>query len=213
MTNNTPNLGFIHRFVPASVPGTKLTLLLLHGTGGSEDDLLELGGSLAPHAALLSPRGKVSENGMARFFRRLAEGVFDQEDLKLRTRELAQFVTSASEAYGFDPNHVVALGYSNGANIAASTMLLYPKILAGGVLLRAMTPFDPDPLPDLKGILVFMASGRTDSMVPVSSAEYLASILKSSGADVTLRWSGGGHGLAAEEIAAAGQWIAKLQSV
>jgi len=188
MTNPTEDLGFIHRFVPAAVPGENLTLLLLHGTGGTENDLLP------------------------RFFRRLAEGVFDQEDLRLRSKELAGFVTAAASAYGFDPRHVMAVGYSNGANIAASLMLLYPDILAGAVLLRAMTPFDPDPLPNLNGVKIFMASGRSDSMVPASNVERLSSIFTKSGAEVTLRWSGGGHGLTAEEIAAAGQWLAPFQS-
>ena len=212
MTNQTDDLGFIHRFVPASVPGEKLTLLLLHGTGGNENDLLELGRSLASHAALLSARGKVLENGMPRFFRRLAEGVFDLEDLRLRTWELSEFVTAAANAYGFDAGHVMAVGYSNGANIAASVMLTCPDILAGAVLLRAMTPFDPVPLPNLKDVKIFMASGRTDSMVPVASVERLSSIFAKSGAQVTLRWSGGGHGLTAEEIAAAGQWLAPFQN-
>src|ERR1700722_20097652 len=127
MTTPTPSgesLNFIHRFVPAATRASAPTLLLLHGTGGSEDDLLDLGHSLLPGAALLSPRGKILENGMPRFFRRLAEGVFDEEDLIHRTHELADFIEAAAKRYAFDPHKVIAVGYSNGAKIAASTLLL-----------------------------------------------------------------------------------------
>ena len=138
------NTDFIHRFIPAADPATAPTLLLLHGTGGNEDDLLELGRSLMPSPNLLSPRGKVQENGMPRFFRRLAEGVFDEPDLILRTHELADFVTAAAGHYNFNPQSVSAAGYSNGANIAASLMLLRPEILSRAVLLRAMVPLVPE---------------------------------------------------------------------
>src|SRR5262249_16993263 len=151
----TEPLGFVHRFVPAPSAGSGTTLLLLHGTGGNENDLLELGQTLAPNAALLSPRGKVSERGMPRFFRRLAEGVFDIEDLKFRTQALADFVASAASAYGFDPGKVIAVGYSNGANIAVSMLLLRPATLAGAVLFRPMVPFVPAVPPDLSGKPVF----------------------------------------------------------
>ena len=137
---------FIHEFVPGS---SNRTLLLLHGTGGNEHDLIPLGRELDPNAALLSPRGKVLENGMPRFFRRLAEGVFDLEDLQKRTHELADFVAAAADRYDIGNKNIVAVGYSNGANIAASTLLLRPEILAGAILFRAMIPLEPEERPDL----------------------------------------------------------------
>ena len=156
------DLGFIHRFIPATQPG-KPPLLLLHGTGGNENDLLPLGAQLSPGAALLSPRGKVLENGMPRFFRRLAEGVFDLADLKVRTAELTDFIAAARKAYGLDAP--VAVGFSNGANIAASLLLTRPQALRGAVLLRAMLPFEPEPLPDLAGKPVLLLSGDRKSVV------------------------------------------------
>ncbi len=205
MSENT--LGFIHRFVPATDQTIATTLLLLHGTGGSETDLLQLGRTLAPGAALLSPRGKVLENGMPRFFRRLAEGVFDLENLRQNTHELADFVEAAVAHYGLDAGRVVAVGYSNGANIAASTLLLRPRVLSGAVLLRAMLPLEPEIVPDLQGVPVLLASGRHDNLVPHSSIERLAALLQQTGADVTLRWQEAGHGLEQEEIVAAQQWV------
>ncbi len=142
--------GFAHRFVPGTRIGAPV-VLLLHGTGGNEDDLLELGAALAPGAPLLSPRGKVLENGMPRFFRRLAEGVFDLDDLRFRANELADFVRDATHAYGVDQTPPVAAGFSNGANIAAAMLLLRPETLSGALLLRPMVPLVPDPLPDLAG--------------------------------------------------------------
>ena len=134
------DLGFVHRFLPPEDESGP-TLLLLHGTGGNEEDLIPLGEALAPGAAVLSPRGKVSEHGAPRFFRRLAEGVFDHEDLLFRTHELADFVEAAAEEYGFDRSKLVAVGYSNGANVAGSTILLHPGLLRAAVLFRAMVPF------------------------------------------------------------------------
>lgn len=201
------SLNFIHRFSPGAAGASSPVLLLLHGTGGSESDLLDLGRSMMPEAALLSPRGKILENGMPRFFRRLAEGVFDEEDLIHRTQELADFVAAAAKRYRFAPEKVIALGYSNGANIAGSTLLLRPGVLHGAVLLRSMTPLVPATLPDLSGIPVFMASGKSDPIVPVASVERLAGMLKQSGANVSLQWSPGGHHLSSPEIAAAGEWL------
>jgi phospholipase/carboxylesterase len=199
------DLGFAHRFYPGE---TDATLLLLHGTGGSEDDLVPLGRDLAPGAALLSPRGKVSEYGAARFFRRLAEGVFDQEDLVFRTHELADFVENASEEYGFDLSKLVAIGYSNGANIAASLMLLHPDLLRAAVLFRAMVPFEPEETPDLSGMRVFLSAGRRDRMIPPQNTERLAEILREAGADLDLRWRDTGHPLTYEEVAEARDWLA-----
>jgi predicted esterase len=200
-------LGYLHRFVPATDHSVGTTLLLLHGTGGNENDLLQLGQTLAPGAALLSPRGKVLENGMPRFFRRLAEGVFDLDDLRLNTHDLADFVEAAAVHYGLDAGRIVAVGYSNGANIAASTLLLRPRVLSGAVLLRAMLPLEPEVVPDLMGVPVLLASGRYDTLVPHSSIERLAALLQQTGADVTLRWQEAGHGLEQEEIVAAQQWV------
>src|ERR1041385_1808515 len=150
---------FIHEFVPGS---SSRALLLLHGTGGNERDLIPLGRELDPNAALLSPRGKVLENGMPRFFRRLAEGVFDLEDLKFRTNELGDFVTAAAKHYGFALHNLVAVGYSNGANIAASMLLLRPKIMNAAILFRAMVPLIPDRLPDLSSVRIWIGAGDQD---------------------------------------------------
>jgi phospholipase/carboxylesterase len=199
------DLGFAHRFLPGE---SGATLLVLHGTGGSEDDLVPLARELAPGAAILSPRGKVSEYGAARFFRRLAEGVFDHEDLVLRTHELAEFVEAASKEYGFDLSSLVGTGFSNGANIAASLMLLHPGLLKAAVLFRAMVPFEPEEPPDLSGMPVFLAAGRRDQMIPPHTTERLAEILRQAGANLDLRWRDTGHGLTYEEVAEAREWLA-----
>ena len=201
------DLGFVHRFVPAEEPAAP-TLLLLHGTGGDENDLLPLGRMLDERAALLSPRGKVLENGMPRFFRRLSIGVFDEEDLVNRTHELAGFVQRAVSEYDLDPRRLFAVGFSNGANIAASLLLLHPGLLAGAVLLRAMVPFEPETSPDLQGTRAYLAAGRSDQMIPPESTERLAQLLREAGAEVTLDWQPGGHGIGRGEIEAARDWLA-----
>jgi phospholipase/carboxylesterase len=200
------SLGFVHRFVPAETPDAP-TLLLLHGTGGDENDLLPVGGMLDERAALLSPRGKVLEHGMPRFFRRLAEGIFDHEDLVNRSHELAEFVERAVDEYGIDRRRLFAVGFSNGANIAASLLLTYPRLLAGAILLRAMVPFEPERAPDLSGIPVYLAAGRSDQMVPPENTERLAQLLREAGADVTLDWQPGGHGIGPEEVQAVRNWL------
>ncbi len=198
--------GFVHRFVPAEEPGAP-TLLLLHGTGGDENDLIPLGRMLDERVALLSPRGKVLENGMPRFFRRLSMGVFDEEDLVNRTHELARFVQRAVSEYDLNPRRLFAVGFSNGANIAASLLLLHPGLLAGAVLLRAMVPFEPEISPDLQGTRVYLAAGRSDQMIPPESTERLAQLLREAGAEVTLDWQPGGHGIGRDEIEAARNWL------
>jgi len=208
MDNLVAKGGFVHRFYPGDAGEGSATLLLLHGTGGDEDALVPLGRALAPRAALLSPRGRVSENGMSRFFRRHAPGVLDVEDLKARTYELAGFVGEAAEAHGFDPAGVVGVGYSNGANIAASLLLLRPGTLAGAVLLRPVTPFEPEVLPDLAGVPVFVAGGRRDRMVPAEQSERLAGLLRDAGAEVSLRWHPGGHELGHGELEGVQAWLA-----
>jgi phospholipase/carboxylesterase len=203
------DLGFTHRYLPGEDESSP-TVLLLHGTGGNEEDLVPLGETLAPGAALLSPRGKVSEYGAPRFFRRLAEGVFDHEDLLFRTHELAEFVEAASEEYGFDRSKLAAVGYSNGANVAASTILLHPGLLRAAVLFKAMVPFEPDETPDLSGMPVFMTAGRYDRMIPPDNTQRLADILVEAGADVDLRWHDTGHPLTYDEVAQAKEWLAGI---
>lgn len=200
-------LGFVHRFVPST--GSPITLLLLHGTGGNEDDLISLGRRLLPGAALLSPRGKVLENGMPRFFRRLAEGVFDINDLVNRTDELDEFVRRASAAYNFDSKLVVAVGFSNGANIAASSLLLHPMLLAGAVLLRPMVPFKMQGIPDLSRVRILILAGKEDAIVPRELTEELAQLLQKGHADVTLCWQDGGHTLTENDVAVAGDWLSE----
>jgi predicted esterase len=199
------DLGFEHVFQAPADPDAP-TLLLLHGTGGTEHDLLPIGESLAPGAGVLSPRGKVLERGMPRFFRRLAEGVFDLDDLRFRTHELAAFVTAAAARYGFDAAQVLAVGFSNGANIAASTLLIEPGVLAGAVLFRAMVPIVPDPLPSLAGVPIFMSNGRADSLIPAAEAERLASLFRQAGANLTIEWQPGGHQLTRQDLTLARQW-------
>lgn len=203
------DLDFAHRFLPGE-DDSGATLLVLHGTGGNEDDLIPLAKELAPTAAILSPRGKVLEFGAPRFFRRLAEGVFDHEDLVFRTHELAEFIEAAAEEYGFDKGKLVATGYSNGANIAGSLILLHPGLLRAAVLFRAMVPFEPEVTPDLSGMPVFMASGRRDQMIPPDNSQRLADLLGEAGADVDLRWRETGHGLTYEEVAEAKEWLAGI---
>jgi phospholipase/carboxylesterase/glyoxalase family protein len=201
---------FIHRFVPGPGDAAATTLLLLHGTGGTETDLLGLGASLLPGAALLSPRGRVLENGMPRFFRRLAEGVFDLDDLRTRTHELADFVRDACDAYGLDPNRVVAVGYSNGANIAASTLLLRPGTLAAAALFRPMVPLVPQTPPDLSGKAVLVAGGQHDPIVPIRESRRLVELLAAAGASVETHWHPGGHELGGDDLDAARQWLRAL---
>lgn len=205
-------LGFVHRYIPPATGAERAgstTLLLLHGTGGDEEDMLPLGKELLPGAGMLSPRGKVLERGAPRFFRRIAEGVFDQEDLARRTDELAQFIDAATKTYDLDPEGIVAVGFSNGANIAASLMLRRPGVLRGAVLLSPMLPFEPDTLPDLTGTSVFIGAGRGDPIAPASQVERLAAVLGEAGATVTTHWERGGHTVTGEEIDAARQWMAE----
>src|SRR6266700_3520545 len=181
---------FVHEFVPGI---SERTLLLLHGTGGNEHDLIPLGRELDSNAALLSPRGQILENGMPRFFRRLAEGVFDVEDLKQRTNELADFVINATERYEIDMKNIIAVGYSNGANIAASILLLRPEILRAAILFRAMVPLVPKNLPDLSSVRIWIGAGNQDQIIPTSETQRLVELLRRAVADVTIRFFSAGH--------------------
>ena len=200
------SLSYTHRYEPATAPGAS-PLLLLHGTGGNEHDLIPLGQQLAPGSALLSPRGDVSEHGMPRFFRRFAEGIFDLDDVAKRTHALADFIKAAAAQYGFDPAKLTALGYSNGANIAASLFLLRPEALAGAVLLRPMVVLEPKTLPDLRGKRLLLLSGRHDPIVPVDHPERLAAQFRDAGADVTLQWLDTGHQLTEADLKHAARFL------
>ena len=199
-------MDFIHRFIPAEESSSGRVLLLLHGTGGNENDLVPLGRDIDPHAALLSLRGNVLENGMPRFFRRLAEGVFDEEDVVRRANELADFIPAAAAKYEFDPGKLTAVGYSNGANIAAAVLLLRPGVIKSGILLRAMVPLTPAAPPDLAGTRALICTGTRDPIIPVENAERLAAMLRAAGADITLRAQDASHQLVFQEIAAAKNW-------
>jgi phospholipase/carboxylesterase len=204
----TEDLGFIHRFVPARDSASGETLLVLHGTGGDENDLIGIGQAVAPGAAILSPRGNVLENGAPRFFRRLSEGVFDPKEVRARADELARFVRSAIFAYRLDAERIFALGYSNGANIASTVMLTEPGILQGSILLRPMLVYEPTEQNDLSGSAVFISAGRMDPIVPTTSVDRLASFFEAAHAEVTLKWQLAGHSLVPSEVREAAEWLA-----
>ena len=200
------DLGFIHRFIPAEDP-SRTPLLLLHGTGADENDLLPLGRELAPGAALLSPRGKVLEQGMPRFFRRVGEGVFDVDDLNARTKELAEFVTKARVAYKLAKP--IGLGFSNGANIAWSLLLSDPDSLAGAVLIRAMLPFTPSTVPRLDGKPVLLLSGSADPIISADQRDRLVKVLKGAGADLQFELLPAGHRLTQQDLQIAAEWLSR----
>jgi phospholipase/carboxylesterase len=203
-----PQPDFIHEFVPGR---SERTLLLLHGTGGNERDLIPLGRELDSSASLLSPRGKILENGMPRFFRRLAEGVFDLEDLKKRTHELADFVAGAAAHYQFAADKVIAVGYSNGANIGASLLLLRPETLSGAILFRAMLPLIPDTQPNLSSVRVWIGAGVKDPIIPTSGTKHLVELLREAGADVAVCFFEAGHNLTNHDLEAARDWLMTLK--
>ena len=218
-------LDFKHRFIPSSLQQTNTdniqkqiandnrseswTLLLLHGTGGNEDDLIPFGQMLSPSASLLSPRGKILENGMPRFFKRLSEGVFDMDDLKFRTKELANFIKEASIAYNFDLNKMIVVGFSNGANIAASLLLSNPEIIKDAILFRAMVPFTPESPPNLSGKEILLSAGVFDPIVSKNQTESLLNILQKSNAIVTLKWQQSGHNLTENDILVSKEWLSE----
>lgn len=196
---------FIYHFQPGDKD--KPVILALHGTGGDENDLVPLAMQVSPGSAVLSPRGKILENGMPRFFKRLAEGIFDQEDLVFRTHELADFILSAAEKHGFDPGRLFALGYSNGANIAASLLLLRPETVAGGMLMRAMVPFEPETFPDLSSKKILLLSGIADPIANEDQSQRLENIFQQSHAQITHIKRPTGHGLGQQDVIQAKDWI------
>jgi predicted esterase len=200
-------MDYTHRFIPATESSSRHVLLLLHGTGGNENDMIPLGRDLDPAAAILSLRGNVSENGMPRFFRRLAEGVFDEEDVVRRANQLADFIGGAATKYSFDPQSLTAVGYSNGANVAAALLLLRPGVLTRAVLFRTMVPVTPPNQPALAKTRVLICAGKHDPIVPVENVERLSAMLRHGGADVTLRFEEAGHQLVFSEIAGAKKWL------
>lgn len=181
-------------------------LLLLHGTGGTERDLLPLAERLSPASSVLSVRGNVLENGMPRYFRRLAEGVFDLEDLRFRTKELNEFLDSAAAEYGFDRSKLVAVGYSNGANIAASLLFHYQGALSGAILHHPMVPIRGLELPDLTGVPCFIGAGSNDPLCTPQETEELNQLLQGAGAAVAVHWEPFGHQLTSSEVEAAAAW-------
>ena len=199
---------FVHIYKPPATRGGPI-LLLLHGTGGNEHDLVPLAETLLPAAGILSPRGRVLERGMPRFFRRLAEGVFDIDDLKLRTAELADFITASAAKHQFATGNVTAVGFSNGANIAAALLLVRPDTLGAAVLFRAMVPLTPGTLPNIPATPVLISNGKMDPLVSVEETERLAALLRSAGADVTVSWQNAGHELTDRDVITAREWLAQ----
>jgi phospholipase/carboxylesterase len=195
---------YVHRWIP----GDARVALLLHGTGGNEDDLLPLADQLLPGASVLTLRGNVMEGPMPRFFRRLREGVFDQADVAFRTTQLASFIRAAATAYRFDVAALTAIGFSNGANIAANVLLREPGVIRQAVLFRAMVPSEGELTTGGEGTRVYIGAGRRDPIIPPENAERLAMLLRESGADVTIEWRMAGHGLTAEDIHNARSWLA-----
>ena len=197
-------LGFIHRFIPASSKAKQTDLM--HGTGGNEEDLIPLGKELASNASILSVRGKVLENGI----RRIKEGVFDLEDLNLRTDELADFILDSSSIYEFDPKGIIGVGFSNGANIGANLLLGRPEVLTGAILFRDMVPFIPKVLPDLSKKHILLSEGRHDPIVSRGEAENLLRLFTKARADATLEWQDSGHNLVQQDIVASRRWLERI---
>jgi phospholipase/carboxylesterase len=212
MSTHGADLELVHRFSTGEGKNAGTTLLLLHGTGGDENDMVPLGDALLPGAAILSPRGAVRERGMPRFFARLAEGVFDLEDLALRTQQLIRFVNGAVAKYELDATRVIAVGFSNGANIAASVLLTGPSVFSQAILFRAMVPFEPQQPAKLPGTPVLLSSGEWDPIATPEQARRLQSLLTTAGAKATLNFFDAGHVLTRGDVSAAASWISALTS-
>lgn len=204
------DLDFIHRFVPAEADSTsRRTFLLLHGTGGDESDLLDLGHALDSNAALLSPRGKVLENGAPRFFRRLAEGVFDEADLVARARELAVFIEQATTHYKIETKQLIAVGYSNGANIATAMWLLEVASFSQAILFRPMVPFVPAKHFNLSEKRALLVAGKFDRIARLEDVEHLRALLTTGGARIDLQVQKSGHELTGADLESARHWLAQ----
>ncbi|MFC4779144.1 alpha/beta hydrolase [Paenibacillus sp. GCM10023252] len=188
---------------------TAPVIALFHGTGGTEHDLLPLAERFSPASSVLSVRGNVLENGMPRFFRRLAEGIFDEEDLIARTKELHEFLAAAAAEYGFDRSNIVAAGYSNGANIVGSLLFHYEGALKGAILHHPMVPRRGLTLPNLASLPVFIGAGKNDPICTPAETEELAALLKGAGAEVAVHWESMGHRLTGTEVEAAASWYAR----
>lgn len=210
MPTSAADLELVHRFVTGEGSAAKTTLVLLHGTGGDENDMVPLAASLVPGAAVLSPRGAVREGGLPRFFRRISPGVFDLEDLAARTQQLIRFVRGAVEKYELDPSRLIAVGLSNGANIAASVLLTEAGVFSHGVLFRAMVPFEPKQFPKLGGTPVLIASGEWDPIATPEQARRLQTLLQNAGGTPTLTFFDAAHELTRGDIFAAADWIAAV---
>ncbi|ANE48405.1 carboxylesterase [Paenibacillus swuensis] len=194
-----------HLFRKGSDPKAP-TFVLFHGTGGTENDLLPIADIVNSSASVLSVRGNVLENGMPRFFKRLAEGVFDEEDLIARTKELHEFLDQAAEDYEIERGHMIAVGYSNGANIAGSLMFHYEQVFKGAILLHPMVPRRHMQLPELNGLPVFIGAGRNDPICSPQETEELRQLLDGAGAEVEVHWESHGHQLTMSEIQGAADW-------
>jgi len=198
--------GWRHEFVPgdAALP----SLLMLHGTGGDEREMVALGRSLAPGAAILAPRGRVSEGGMARFFSRAPDDPFRFPDIEERIDELAALVRAALIEFELGGRPVYAVGYSNGANAATALMIRHPGLIDGAVLMRGLLPMPASRDLDLSGARALVAGGTADAMIPEEMARDLVATLRARGADVTEHWSARGHGLGQDDLDAASAWLA-----
>lgn len=198
---------FHYIYIPAPVSEEGRTMLLLHGTGGNEKDMISLARQLDSKAALLSPRGKVSENGMARFFKKHATGSFDEDDIRFRAYELVEFIETAENTYSINSGSIMAVGYSNGANIATAILLLHPRVLNSAVLFRPMVPLVPENMPDLSGKHIFISAGQNDPLVSADDTRRLVDLLSNAGAEVSVHWSSGTHAINEEDVAAAKEWV------
>jgi len=200
-------MSFIHNFIPGTKPAT---VLVLHGQGGDENDLLPVARALAPGAAFLSPRGKADENGAARFFARISRDEFDETEVRFRSRELAEWIGEAVATYSLDGSKIYAMGFSNGASIAASVMLLHPGAIAGGLLLRPRSIVEPAELPDLKDAPVMLIAGQHDDKMPRGAGEDLARLLGRAGASVEFGIADAGHELTPRDFTAGKGWFSRV---
>jgi phospholipase/carboxylesterase len=193
-------MSFQFHYEPSTEPTGTWTLLLLHGTGGTEHDLVQIGKDLLPGAAILSPKGKVNENGMSRWFRRFTEGVFDEVDMQAQADDLAEFLKAKG-------GNFIALGYSNGANMGAALMTFHPEVLDGLIMWRGMKILQEPLKPNLHGKKILMCNGLTDQMGPIESARSQAEVFRQGGAEVTLHELSTGHGLTQGDFSLTKAWL------